>query len=141
MWCSRPLRSGCIRVGTGSTLAKWWLFSLAMTTWKIQEEEVYLDPCKLLRMVKWSEMWFKHTHFISQRRSQVLCLSFDGRCIQVTGAVTFPSKPAQPFPIYLCFQLPFLSKLDLLLNTTVSHTREVPFPSAQLVVGGPEPSG
>lgn len=32
----------------------------------------------------------------------------------------------------------YVSKLDLLLNTTVSYTREVPFPSAQLVVGGSE---
>lgn len=102
---------------------------------------MHLDPFKLLQMVKWSEMWFKHTHFISQRCSQVLCLSSDGCCIQVMGAVTFPSKPTQPFPVYLSFLLPFLSKLDLLLNTTVSHTREGPFPSAQLVVGGSETYG
>lgn len=47
--CWRPLRSGCIRAVVGSTLATWWLFSLAVTTWKIQEEEVHLDPYKLLQ--------------------------------------------------------------------------------------------
>lgn len=117
LWCSRPLKSGCIGVGTGSALATWWLFSLAVTTWKMQEE-VYLDAYKLLQMVKRSEMWFKHTHFISQRRSQILCHSLDGHCVQVTSTVTFPSKPTQPFPVYLCFQLLFLSEVDLLLNTT-----------------------
>lgn len=141
LWWSRPLKSGCIRVDTGSTLAISWLFSFAMKIWKVQEEKVYLDPYKLLQMVKWSEMWFKHTHFISQRRSQVLCLSSDGCCIQVVGAVTSPTKPAQPFPAYLCFQLPFLSKVDLVLNSTASHTGEVPYPSAQLVVGGSESYG
>lgn len=57
-------------------------------------------------------------HFISQRtashrHSQVLCLSWDGRSFQVRGAATSPSKPTQSFPVYLCFQLPFLSKLSV----------------------------
>lgn len=47
--CWKPLRSGCLRVGAGSTLATWWLFSLAVTTWTIPEEEVPLDPYKLLQ--------------------------------------------------------------------------------------------
>lgn len=84
---------------------------------------MYLDPYKLLQMVKWSEMWFMHTHFISQRCSRELCLSSDVCCIQVVGAVTSPSKPTQPFPAYLCFQLPFLSKVDLLLNTSFPYQR------------------
>jgi len=49
LWCWRPLRSGCVRAGAGSALATWWLFSLAVTTWKIQEEEVHLDPCTSLQ--------------------------------------------------------------------------------------------
>lgn len=123
--CWKPLRSGCLRVGAGSTLATWWLFSLAVTTWKIQEEEIPLDPYKLLQghgqVIKWSERWFKHTYFILQKCSQVLWSSWDSRSFQLRGAVTSPSELTQSF-----FSLPLFSA-DISEHTLCNFSRTPEF--------------